>query len=881
MSSNFKNFLLSTCLPAAVLTLCVLQATPAQAGFDWTPPEKTEAIPMPEAPAPEVKKEDVLPPVEFPNQEDALPDATDSKEDGADDEGADSKAPKMKVKVLNPAHKDDQSDTAEKDDAYNPPPIIPEHQDKKDVAPMPTEDAGDNVDVTPMPQDDAKSSGDRSLSINPFPLGKDKKDETAKQEKEETPVVLSPDMDEDLNNIDVKDVTDDKAPKDAPSEGIKWNAPQHFDVVEGFGKDMPLAMALGQIVPHKYAYSFGKGVNPGVSISWEGGKPWNEVLDDALKPLGLHAQIINDILSISKDGAEGAPAKAAPEQEELAPVDHDTADEQSSAEAQPVIHEIPPVQESEPQAEDEPTPMPDMHESTGRHVIHDPGAQENTQPEYPSVDQKKKNDAQPHPQIADVLYTPKPSIKGEAAQDMPAVEKGNAEATAVDESGSMPSPSKKDTKELSAKGSDSPSPAQQKKDDASEHQAKTDVVNPPIVEKETNAAAGSSLETADDTSALAPSVPEHAQDKKMSTTLQEKEPPQKQISSKQEDDASKGKDDHPASAEEEAMPSPEAKKDAKIPSSEHKDYIFWNKADEQTHYQIKPNPNVAAPVEKAEAEPPKTKQKKEPTPVPVEQEIESPKEIASSTKGESNALPDTKPKEETMSEPTAESILTAKTTPIDAKKTDEAAPVEIAPTPAEKESEPAAKESSAMIPMPEEMKSTDEAAKTEDATKVDSEAVKTQQTQMEESAPQAREGDVEKLPAEPLASDAQKSKETPVSEPMQPIEVAAPKAVPVDVPAQLQSDEKPAAPNTKVNQIRIWEADKGDNLKKLLGQWCEDTDVKLVWDSNKDYKLSQNVIVSGTLQTAINVTLEQAVKNAPSYTLVNENNVISLIIKEN
>ncbi len=62
--------------------------------------------------------------------------------------------------------------------------------------------------------------------------------------------------------------------------------------VNGFGSDLPLALALGQIVPSDYAYSFAAGVNPGARISWNGGgKQWGEVLNEALAPLGYGLKI--------------------------------------------------------------------------------------------------------------------------------------------------------------------------------------------------------------------------------------------------------------------------------------------------------------------------------------------------------------------------------------------------------------------------------------------------------------------------------------------------------------------------------------------------------------------------------------------------------------
>lgn len=79
--------------------------------------------------------------------------------------------------------------------------------------------------------------------------------------------------------------------KPTAKDGINWNAAKTFAVAEGFGSDIPLALALGQIVPPSFAYSFGDGVNPGKRVSWEGGKPWNEVLADVLQPLGLTFEI--------------------------------------------------------------------------------------------------------------------------------------------------------------------------------------------------------------------------------------------------------------------------------------------------------------------------------------------------------------------------------------------------------------------------------------------------------------------------------------------------------------------------------------------------------------------------------------------------------------
>jgi hypothetical protein len=70
--------------------------------------------------------------------------------------------------------------------------------------------------------------------------------------------------------------------------------PQSFEgfaEAVGFGRDLPLALALSQLVPPDYSYSFAQNVDAGTNVSWQGGKPWDEVLNDMLSPSGLRAEI--------------------------------------------------------------------------------------------------------------------------------------------------------------------------------------------------------------------------------------------------------------------------------------------------------------------------------------------------------------------------------------------------------------------------------------------------------------------------------------------------------------------------------------------------------------------------------------------------------------
>jgi hypothetical protein len=99
----------------------------------------------------------------------------------------------------------------------------------------------------------------------------------------------------------------------APASQAAISVPQgDFDVIEGFGADMPLALALQQIVPQGYAYSFGQGVNPGALVTWDGGKPWNQVIASMLAPLNLEFAIEGTRVHIRQAGSFQQGAASSP-----------------------------------------------------------------------------------------------------------------------------------------------------------------------------------------------------------------------------------------------------------------------------------------------------------------------------------------------------------------------------------------------------------------------------------------------------------------------------------------------------------------------------------------------------------------------------------------
>lgn len=73
-----------------------------------------------------------------------------------------------------------------------------------------------------------------------------------------------------------------------------------YEVAEGFGRDLPLVMAIRQIVPASYGFVFDDGIDLQARVSWQGGRPWDVVLQDTLTPLNLAAAIRGNVVSITR-----------------------------------------------------------------------------------------------------------------------------------------------------------------------------------------------------------------------------------------------------------------------------------------------------------------------------------------------------------------------------------------------------------------------------------------------------------------------------------------------------------------------------------------------------------------------------------------------------
>ncbi len=67
-------------------------------------------------------------------------------------------------------------------------------------------------------------------------------------------------------------------------------ASEQGSVVRGFASNVPLSVAMRQILPQEYGFSVAQDVSLGTLVSWKGGAPWRQVTKDMLLPAGLTIQ---------------------------------------------------------------------------------------------------------------------------------------------------------------------------------------------------------------------------------------------------------------------------------------------------------------------------------------------------------------------------------------------------------------------------------------------------------------------------------------------------------------------------------------------------------------------------------------------------------------
>lgn len=101
-----------------------------------------------------------------------------------------------------------------------------------------------------------------------------------------------------LSGEDVIRNVDANANDDLPTRSFKSvkAAP-----IKRSGKDVPLALAMTEMVPSGYRFIIERGINPMDRISWNKGAQWTDVMDEALKPYGLHVHVSGTLVRITRE----------------------------------------------------------------------------------------------------------------------------------------------------------------------------------------------------------------------------------------------------------------------------------------------------------------------------------------------------------------------------------------------------------------------------------------------------------------------------------------------------------------------------------------------------------------------------------------------------
>lgn len=101
-------------------------------------------------------------------------------------------------------------------------------------------------------------------------------------------------------------LTPDLYHNDMPMAGsMHQSAMPSGNVVQGFGKGIPLSVALPQILPAGKTFNITQGVDANAKISWQGGYPWQETLNNALAEHGLSYADNGASVSITRGGSSG------------------------------------------------------------------------------------------------------------------------------------------------------------------------------------------------------------------------------------------------------------------------------------------------------------------------------------------------------------------------------------------------------------------------------------------------------------------------------------------------------------------------------------------------------------------------------------------------
>lgn len=73
-----------------------------------------------------------------------------------------------------------------------------------------------------------------------------------------------------------------------------------YSIARGFGNQVPVGFAVRQIVPAPFRVAMAGNLDAAITVSWTGGRPWNQVLWSALHARGLRMTVANGVVTVRK-----------------------------------------------------------------------------------------------------------------------------------------------------------------------------------------------------------------------------------------------------------------------------------------------------------------------------------------------------------------------------------------------------------------------------------------------------------------------------------------------------------------------------------------------------------------------------------------------------
>ena len=94
----------------------------------------------------------------------------------------------------------------------------------------------------------------------------------------------------------------DWTPQQVPQETAPMPvmAPTGYGLVAGSGTNLPLSVVLHQLIPPNFTFTTAPELDLSQKVSWVGGRPWPDILQDVLSPIGYTDDIADGNVSIHR-----------------------------------------------------------------------------------------------------------------------------------------------------------------------------------------------------------------------------------------------------------------------------------------------------------------------------------------------------------------------------------------------------------------------------------------------------------------------------------------------------------------------------------------------------------------------------------------------------